>query len=622
MSAAPLDTSVPAIPIATPMSARFRAGASLTPSPVMATTSPCSCSASTIRSLCSGLTRGRTRRPPARRAPGRPRPSPRAPAPATARAPPATMPSSTAIAAAVAGWSPVIMIVRIPASRASRTARCASGRGGSIIPTTPSQTSSLLELHVEAGRRPPRARGPGRPRPGCAALRPRGSPRRRGWPAAARRLSGRSSFPTRSWVQRARRMSGAPFDTRTVRPPRSASVWAVLISLRSDEKGISPTRRKRASRSSVDDPGLARRHHQRPLGGVAKHLPPAVCLAERGVAREHGCPQQPLDADTLGGVLEGAPLAPQLALGPVAGAGDVGAPARGDRHPNGHLVLREGAGLVGADDGGRTERLHRGQLADDHAPPGHPLRAQGEHDGGDRGEALRHGRHREGHRQQQHRHEGGHRTHLLDEDDGHGHDQGDRDDDPAQEPSDVRELPLQRRLLRGRAAQQPGYGSNLGVGAGSGDDRATAAVADGRPAQDHVRAVAEADLDRDRRHVLRDRRALAGQRRLHRLQRHRLEDARVRGHGRALLDQQDVAGDETGGRHAAALAVAQHLGVGRREPAQRSKRLLGAALLHVAEGRVQEQHREYGERLVRQRARAARSSTRAGTRRSLRPAAG
>jgi hypothetical protein len=57
MSAAALDTSVPVMPIATPMSAVFNAGASLTPSPVIATTAPTSFSAFTIRSLCSGLTR-------------------------------------------------------------------------------------------------------------------------------------------------------------------------------------------------------------------------------------------------------------------------------------------------------------------------------------------------------------------------------------------------------------------------------------------------------------------------------------------------------------------------------------------------------------------------------------
>ena len=57
MSAASRVTSVPVMPIAIPMSAAFTAGASLTPSPVMATTWPSRCSALTIRSLCSGDTR-------------------------------------------------------------------------------------------------------------------------------------------------------------------------------------------------------------------------------------------------------------------------------------------------------------------------------------------------------------------------------------------------------------------------------------------------------------------------------------------------------------------------------------------------------------------------------------
>jgi hypothetical protein len=42
------------------MSARLMAGASLTPSPVMATTSSLACSASTMRILCSGETRANT----------------------------------------------------------------------------------------------------------------------------------------------------------------------------------------------------------------------------------------------------------------------------------------------------------------------------------------------------------------------------------------------------------------------------------------------------------------------------------------------------------------------------------------------------------------------------------
>ena len=60
-SAACRATSVPLSPIATPRSARRRAGASLTPSPVMATTSPRACQASTMSTFCSGWC-GRRRR--------------------------------------------------------------------------------------------------------------------------------------------------------------------------------------------------------------------------------------------------------------------------------------------------------------------------------------------------------------------------------------------------------------------------------------------------------------------------------------------------------------------------------------------------------------------------------
>ena len=52
-------TSVPERPMATPMSARRSAGASLTPSPVIATTWPSARSASAMRSLASGELRAK-----------------------------------------------------------------------------------------------------------------------------------------------------------------------------------------------------------------------------------------------------------------------------------------------------------------------------------------------------------------------------------------------------------------------------------------------------------------------------------------------------------------------------------------------------------------------------------
>ena len=61
-SPASLATSLP-LPIATPMSAIRSAGASLTPSPVIATTAPPACSAPTMRILCAGLVRANTPTP-------------------------------------------------------------------------------------------------------------------------------------------------------------------------------------------------------------------------------------------------------------------------------------------------------------------------------------------------------------------------------------------------------------------------------------------------------------------------------------------------------------------------------------------------------------------------------
>nr|CAO86540.1 unnamed protein product [Microcystis aeruginosa PCC 7806] len=57
ISLASLVTSVPAIPMAMPISACFKAGASFTPSPVIATNLPFFCKARTIVNLCSGETR-------------------------------------------------------------------------------------------------------------------------------------------------------------------------------------------------------------------------------------------------------------------------------------------------------------------------------------------------------------------------------------------------------------------------------------------------------------------------------------------------------------------------------------------------------------------------------------
>ena len=112
--AASLDTPVPVIHIAIPISACFNAGASLTPSPVIATIAPLLCQARTIRILCSGDTRAYTEICSTVSASCASLICSKS-APSTVRSPSAKIPICFAMALAVALWSPVIITGRIPA---------------------------------------------------------------------------------------------------------------------------------------------------------------------------------------------------------------------------------------------------------------------------------------------------------------------------------------------------------------------------------------------------------------------------------------------------------------------------------------------------------------------------
>ena len=141
ISAASFAASLPLPPIAMPTSARFRAGASLTPSPVIATTAPSACRACTRRSLCSGLVRAKTSDDITRcRSVTSSSRSMSAPV-TTSKAP--GRPRRRAIADAVPAWSPVIIFTRMPAAWQSATAAIASSRGGSISPKRPSSVRPL-----------------------------------------------------------------------------------------------------------------------------------------------------------------------------------------------------------------------------------------------------------------------------------------------------------------------------------------------------------------------------------------------------------------------------------------------------------------------------------------------
>ena len=62
-----------------------------------------------------------------------------------------------------------------------------------------------------------------------------------------------------------------------------------------------------------------------------------------------------------------------------------------------HFVARQRSRFVGANDRDRTERLDTGQMADKRVAFHHPLQAERERDGHDRGQTFRHRRNRQAH---------------------------------------------------------------------------------------------------------------------------------------------------------------------------------------------------------------------------------
>mmetsp|Transcript_15108 Transcript_15108/g.64694 ORF Transcript_15108/g.64694 Transcript_15108/m.64694 type:complete len:400 (-) Transcript_15108:1333-2532(-) len=147
ISDASFATAVPVMPMAMPMSASFSAGASLTPSPVIATISPCSLSNRTMSCLCLGSAREHTTPPGdwssaicfflGSDANSRPVNERFLESDGFWK-----IPMSRQIASAVSWLSPVITTTLIPALAHSATAPATSGRGGSRKPAKPTNVSS------------------------------------------------------------------------------------------------------------------------------------------------------------------------------------------------------------------------------------------------------------------------------------------------------------------------------------------------------------------------------------------------------------------------------------------------------------------------------------------------
>ncbi len=155
----------------------------------------------------------------------------------------------------------------------------------------------------------------------------------------------------------------------------------------------------------------------------------------------------------------------------------------------GHAVLGEGAGLIGADDRGAAQRLHRRQPPDDGPPLRHPPHPDGKDHRDDGREALRNG----GHRQGNGNHEDFHHRHPVQK-------PHHKDDGAGGEGQEAQGFPQPcQLLLKGGAAlplpaQKPRYLPHLGVHAGGGDHGLGAAIGDAAAGIDHIPPIPQGSI--------------------------------------------------------------------------------------------------------------------------------
>ena len=246
--------------MATPMSARRSAGASLTPSPVMATTWSSARSASAIRSLASGELRAKISSRPSRSSRSSSASLMRSSSsPVTIVGSSRAMPTCRAIAAAVRPWSPVTTMIRIPAAWHAATASATSGRGGSSIATSPRKQRSRSACSRSSGTGALRVEPALRDAEHAQALV--------GVVASTRSTSARSAAPS------GRSAPSCPDDRRAARQQRLGRAL-----------GVHPQPRRRARRRSTSASATGRsgtgacaaaRASRRPRRPRAPPRPPA-----------------------------------------------------------------------------------------------------------------------------------------------------------------------------------------------------------------------------------------------------------------------------------------------------------------------------------------------------------
>ena len=284
---------------------------------------------------------------------------------------------------------------------------------------------------------------------------------------------------------------------------------------------------------------------------------------------------------------------PELAGRGVPAAGDLDPPGPELERTDRHLVLGQGAGLVGADHRGRAQGLHGGQPADQDAHAGHPLHPQGQGHGRDRQQPFRHrgDGQRDAHLQHVQERVAAKPTRQDDH-------EAERQDDADQQATELGQLPLERRVPIVRTLDQRADLPDLAAHAGGGDDHPASPVRHRGAHEEHVPPVGDRRVRvRDGFDGLGDRLGLAGQGCLFGLQPRAHNDAPVRGHPRAGVEGDYVTWDERGGGDLMLLAIADDMRHRRDLLPEGGEGLRRLPLGQEADERVQEDDGDDGGRL-------------------------
>ena len=340
------------------------------------------------------------------------------------------------------------------------------------------------------------------------------------------------------------------------------------------------------------DAQLALGHQKGRFGGVTVDLPRAARpLAQVGVAGQTATAEHDAVLGMQRPFAEFGVLMHYLSLGRVPHPGDVGATRGGHDAHNGHFAPGQGAGLVRGNNRGGAQRFHRRQILDDRVVLRHPPHPECQHHRQNRRQPLRHGRHREGHAEQQHVNDIGGVLDIRDQQDRRHDDHGNDDYRDPQHATDASDFLLQRRRLLRSSFEHLGDRTHLGGHPGRRHHGATGALRDGRALEDHVEPVADGCRLRQRGGILEDGFALARQRGLLHAQCCGLNQARIRTYGVTLVQIEQVAAHQPGAGHPQYLTVTQDSRGHGRHARQGGHGVLGLGFLHITEDCVEQDNR-------------------------------